>query len=316
VGDKDMRVLVTGGTGFLGRYLVSLLRDEGREVIVADSNVSSSMDQFLDVKELSQVMRSFEATRPDIVIHLAALTGAIGRGGGEESLSDPFNFLQNNSQGTLCVFEACRRFGIRRAIYMSSFSVYGETREPITENTPPVPTTPYGFSKLCGELVAQCYAINYGIRTLIFRAPLLCGKGQKETNALREFAKAAVQGQPIILFGQGEHVREWLHPLDVSDAILKGTRYLERITIPYEILVLGSEPVSMHSLAELVIREVGGGKIQYQEGGLKRFNQVTDTSRARNILGWKAMIPTDEIVREVVRDILSTETYSKPSLET
>lgn len=304
-----MRVLVTGGDGFLGRHVVTILKKQRKEVIPFDIKVSSSEGRLLDVRDTSQVSTVFGETKPDVVVHLAALAGAAGKGGGRESIDNPFNYLQTNFMGTLCVLEACRKVNIRKVIYMSSFSPYGLTKEPITENTPVSPSNPYGLSKLCGELVVKCYASNYGIKSIIFRAPLLCGKGQKELNALREFALTAIRGQPLVLFNEGRHVREWLHPSDIANAFLKGIDYFERMSEPYETFVLGNKPISMKSLAELVINEVGSGTIRGGSCENGVFDQFTDASKALTVLGWKATITVEEIVREVVADISSQELH-------
>jgi dTDP-glucose 4,6-dehydratase len=182
---------------------------------------------------------------------------------------------------------------------MSSCSVYGQTTESITELTPVNPKNPYGFSKACAELVAKCYANNYGIRTLIFRPSHICGEGQREMNALREFVTCAKNGMPLLLFGEGEHVREWLHPIDVADAITRGISYFDQMTNPYEVFVLGSKPVSMKDLAHLVVSKTNRGKVVHVQRGSQTFDQYTNSEKMARVLGWTATIPVEEIVSRV-----------------
>jgi len=186
---------------------------------------------------------------------------------------------------------------------MSSFSLYGATREAITEKTQFNPNNPYGFSKACGELVATCYAMNYGLKIIIFRAPLICGGGQQELNALREFVLSVKEGKPITVFGEGKHVREWVHPFDVADAFVKALSYFDQMVNPCEVFILGSKPVSMSELAQLVIKIVGKGHVEHRASTSQVFDQYTDSDKAKRLLGWEATIPIEEIVREVVQDI-------------
>jgi nucleoside-diphosphate-sugar epimerase len=253
-----MNVLITGGNGFLGKYVRRKLETDGYEVTSVDIETTTPGTECLDVRDFTQVSLLFAKVKPKIVVHLAALTGSSGKGGGAESVKAPFDYFKVNVMGTLNVFEACRQNDIGRVIHMSSFSPYGVTKETITEETPFNPTNPYGFSKACSELTARCYATGYGIKTLILRSPLICGEGQKERNALREFVSSAVQGTPITILGEGKHLREWLHPEDVADAIARGIHYLDAMNDSFEVFVLGNRPISMNDLAQLSPYALGG----------------------------------------------------------
>jgi len=186
---------------------------------------------------------------------------------------------------------------------VSSFSPYGRARCPINEETPLGPNNPYGASKLCVEEIAKCYAVAYGVRTVIFRPPLICGEGQKEMNALREFVTMAVQGSPIVIFGEGKHVREFIHPTDIAKALSAGVDYVYRMVSPYDVFVLGSKPISMRELAELVIQKVGRESIEYKPATSQAFDQFTDHSKAASVLGWEPEVKIDEIVNRVIKDI-------------
>ncbi len=300
-----MRILVTGGAGFLGRYVLRSLREAGYETVSADI-ASEQETERLDVTDLGAVCAIFSRTKPDVIIHLAALAGSNGKGGGRESIRDPYGYFRTNFLGTLSVFETCRRLEIGQVIHMSSFSPYGAVEGPINEVTRFQPTNPYGSSKECGEAVAKCYASNYGIKTLIFRAPLLAGENQKEENALREFVLSVKKGQPIIIYGNGNHLREWLHPIDVAEAFLKGIACFDSLTTPYEVFVLGSKPISMKDLARLVTSKVGGS-IRHQEGG-RVFDQYTDSTKAETILKWEPKLQVQDIIDRVVPEIFCPKT--------
>jgi nucleoside-diphosphate-sugar epimerase len=305
-----MRVLVTGGAGFLGQRVVSKFRAEGFAVVSTDVFPRERDIESLDVTDLQATDAKFSSAKPDVVIHLAALTGAKGKGGGSESLRDPYDYFRTNVMGTLTVLEACRLHKIQRVIYMSSFSTYGVTEGAIDEKTNFNPTNPYGFSKACGELVAKCYASNYGIKTLIFRAPLLAGETQEEESALREFVLCAIKGRPIVIYGNGSHVREWLHPFDVAEAFLKGMTYFDSMAIPYDIFVLGGKPISMIELARLVIDKIGG-RVQHEQNPGIVFDQYSDTRKARTLLGWQPSFQVHDIVDRVIADIRGEQKRSE-----
>jgi len=298
-----LRAIVTGGAGFLGRFVVDRLRQENIEVLSCDI-VAPQEGKRLDVTSTADVDALLASTRPELVVHLAAATGSSGKGGGAESMKNPFDYLRANIMGTLNIFESCRRNRVAKVIYMSSFSPYGATGRALTEDTPLNPSNPYGASKACAETIAKCYALNYGIKTIVFRAPLLCGEGQRELNALREFAMSVRRGEPIAILGEGKHVREWVHPSDAADAFARAIPYFERMETNFETFVLGNSPVSMKDLANLVIKATGKNvRVERRESTMQVFDQFTDTSKVRRALGWQPRISVEQIVQRVVADV-------------
>jgi len=274
-------ILITGAGGFLGKHVTKFFQNEGLEIIPTDTKISEEI-QYLDVTNFSQIDSFIKKNCPEMVIHLAALAGATGKGGSFESLKSPFEYFQVNVLGVLNIFEACRKNNIKKIIYMSSFSPYGVTFDEITEETPLNPNNPYGSSKACGELIAKTYATNYDIKTIIFRAPLLCGEEQKEVNALREFVISCTKNEPIVLWGKGSHLREWIHPEDAANAFLKATEFIKKMENPYEIFNLGNKPISMKSLAEKTVKIVGKGSIQFLNQEKIVFDQYTNTKKIKN----------------------------------
>lgn len=300
-----MNILVTGGEGFVGKTVVGLLRTEGHNVISIDSS-SEDKSMKVDVTNRNQVKTAFTIFKPEAVIHLASLAGATGKGGGAESIKFPHEYFHVNLNGVLNIYETCRELEINKVLCMSSFSPYGIARCPIDEETTFSPNNPYGSSKACVEEIAKCYAINYGIKTLILRPPLICGEKQKEMNALREFVYSAILNKPITIFGEGKHVREFIHPQDIARAYSAGLNYLERMEKPYDIIILGNKPISMNKLASTVIRYVGKGVIEIKPVTNSVFDQFTDHSKAKRVLGWTPKISTNEIVQRVIEDIKSS----------
>lgn len=296
-----MKLAVTGSNGFLGRWVVRALEEAGHEVVSLD--VAGSGGIHINLEIYSHTRSALAQTMPDTVIHLAALAGASGKGGGAESLKHPYDYFKVNTFTALNVFEACRELNIRKVICMSSFSPYGKASPPLKEGTPLNPINPYGGSKVNVETIAKVYARCYGIKTLIFRAPLICGEGQKEMNALREFIVSAIKGEPIIIWGDGSTVREFVHPSDVARAYLLGLRYLEDMKEPYNTFILGNVPVMMRDLAREVVHAVGKGSVKFFKDKPKLFDQYTKRSKVELKLGWVPKINWDEIVERVVKEM-------------
>ncbi|MDH5733508.1 MAG: NAD(P)-dependent oxidoreductase [Candidatus Bathyarchaeota archaeon] len=288
-----MKILVTGGRGFLGTYVCQMLTEYGHQVIDTDIQGNGI---HLDVTKLDEVTQLFKKVQPELVIHLAAVVG------GGPSKAKPYQYFYVNTLGTLNVLEACRQNNILKLIYMSSFSPFGETSKPINELTPFEPTNPYGGSKASAEFIVNAYSRCFNIKTIIFRACLIAGEGQMEYNALQEFVDCALRSDPLIIFGSGEHKREWLHPIDVVKAYVLGIQYLQSMSQPFDIFNLGSgEPISMRRLAEKIIEiSTSSSKVIHKRSGSVTFDQVTDATKARKKFRWKPEVRISEIISQVV----------------
>jgi nucleoside-diphosphate-sugar epimerase len=296
-----MKVVVTGAGGFLGRWTVQHLKESGHDV---DGIDLQGADSNVDLMKLNATEAILKITEPEIIIQLAALAGSTGKGGGAESLKDPYRFLDINQKIVLNVYEACRNLGIKKAICMSSFSPYGKASCPIDENTPFNPNNPYGASKANVENIAKVYAQCFGIKTIIFRVPLICGEGQKELNALKEFVKSAIKGEEMAVWGNGGTLREFVHPLDVARAYGLALGYFDKMRMPYDTFVLGNEPISMLNLAEVVVSRVGRGRVKLLPDKPRMFDQWTRRNKAETKLEWTPRIGIEEIVDRVVTEAM------------
>lgn|SRR5487761_154144 len=299
-----MKVIVTGGSGFVGKHVVAQLKAVRHEVKVLDISHHGIEDSHrVDLTDYVELTSALKDLEPDVVIHLAALAGSSGKGGGAESLKHPYEFIRVNVNGTLNLYEACRQLDISKVICMSSFSPYGQASCPISEDTQLHPNNPYGTSKACVEEIAKCYSLDYGIKTLLFRPPLISGEGQKEMNALREFVMCALNDKPIVILGKGEHIREFVHPLDVARAFSMSIDYLSNLKSSYDVFVLGNKPIQMIDLAKLIIERTGRGFIEFKEATGQVFDQYTDHRKIMRVLGWTPEITVEEIVARVIADI-------------
>lgn len=298
-----MRVLVTGGAGFIGSWTVAELSKRGHDVIATDKVVDSGIVQ-TDITDLEAVLRLFDQAKPDAVVHLAAISGSTGKNEIEQSLRQAHQNFQVNTLGTANVCEASRKSGVKKLIYMSSFAVYGRTgpdRLPITPDTPISLEHAYATSKYAGELVVRNYSEDFGISSTIFRTPFVVGEFQKERNVVKEFIEAAVGGEELVTFGDGRHVREFIHPLDLVKAYEIAIMQSDHFKYPTEIFVLGNTPIAIRDLASKIIEKVGRGKMRFQlDSGSRAFNQYSDYSKAEKLLGWRPALSITAIIERCV----------------
>jgi UDP-glucose 4-epimerase len=219
-----MRAVVTGGAGFIGSNLVHLLSSERWQVSVLD-NFSSGYRANLadlpgitvldgDIRDASVVERAIQGA--EAVFHLAASVG------NKRSIERPFDDAEINALGTLRVLEACRRHGVRKLVFSSSAGIFGELKTlPIGEDHPIEPDSPYGASKLYAEKACLAYGRLYGFEAVCLRYFNVYGVHQRYDeygNVIPIFARQALAGLPITIFGDGEQTRDFVNVRDVAQA--------------------------------------------------------------------------------------------------
>jgi UDP-glucuronate 4-epimerase len=263
-----MRVLVTGGAGFIGSHVAERLLHQGHEICVVDdlngfylpafkeenlSSVRSAGEVAYyrsDICDEPAMKRVFEETRPELVIHLA------GRAGVRPSLEQPLLYEHVNVRGTLVLLEMCRRMGVASFLFASSSSVYGAAnRVPFNEDDQVNrPVSPYAATKLAGEKLCFTYAHLYGIRAVCLRLFTVYGPRQRPDLAIRKFTELLARGEPVPIFGDGSSSRDYTFIEDIVDGIVAATRY----PCSYEIFNLGnSSPVSLLTLVRTIEESLG-----------------------------------------------------------
>ena len=299
-----MRILVTGAAGFIGGWTVKELARLGHDVIGTDK-VKKEELVLADITDFLQIKDAIQRTKPDAIVHLAAISGSTGKNEIEQSLRQAKQNFEVNSQGTVNICEACRLLNIGKIIYMSSFAVYGRTgpdRLPITPDTPISLKHAYANSKYMGELVVRTYSEDFGIKSAVFRAPFVAGEHQNERNVLLEFIQSAQRGEDLVIFGKGDHVREFLHPVDLVSAFDQAFTFLDRSDSPSETFVVGNRPVPINDLAQLVVSKVGKGRVKHMSQTVDRaFNQYSDFTKTTSALNWKPTIQAEEIIERILR---------------
>jgi nucleoside-diphosphate-sugar epimerase len=283
-----MKIHVTGSAGFLARLILPLLRS-AHEVEATDRST-------LDVMDAAAVRRHFEATRPDMVVHLAALCGAA------PSRARPPEFFAVNALGTVNVLEACRRAGVPRLLFTSSMTVFGAGDEPRDEKSPFAPRHPYAVSKVAAEFACQNYCRDFGLAIIVLRPTLVIGEGYKEPHAVGDFTETVLRGDDIVLFGDGSHRRDFVHPEDVARAVAAAVDRLGCAAAgSYDSFNVSNGQVHrMADLAELVIRVVGRGRVVLRPATEQTFSLFTRVDRARELLGYQPQHDTEAIVRRLL----------------
>lgn len=221
-----MKVLVTGGAGFIGSHTVDKLIDAGAEVIIIDNlstgkkeNINRSA-QFYDISvESEDLSEVFETHKPDFVIHLAAQVSV------PRSIQNPLKDCSINITGGLNVLENCHTHGVKKIVFASSAAVYGNPADPIlTEKTPTGPLSHYGVSKLATEHYLYVYKSLYDLDFTVLRYANVYGPRQDalgEGGVVAIFADKIVKGQPPVIHGDGEQTRDFIYVEDVAEANIK-----------------------------------------------------------------------------------------------
>ncbi|NLX06059.1 MAG: NAD-dependent epimerase/dehydratase family protein [Phycisphaerae bacterium] len=299
-----MRVLVTGGSGFIGTYVVNTLKRAGYTVRVLDLmppravGVEYIMGSVLDPYQTSMAVYGCDA-----VIHLAALLGVKRT---ERKLLD---CLDINIKGTIHVLDAALRERVSKVISASSSEVYGEqTIQPISETNPTYPKSVYAVSKLAAEQYCRAYHQHYGLNYQTVRFFNVYGPGQVAEFVLPRFVKAVLEGQAPVVYGSGEQVRCFSHIADIAEGI---RLLLEADVESEEVFNLGNdtEPISMADLAWRVIelanvnlepRFVSMGSSDRQ-ADREIVARVPDLSKARSVLGYEPKVSLNDGIRELLR---------------
>ena len=293
-----MRVLVTGGAGFIGSHIVDRLLSDGHTVDILD-NLTTGRRALLnpaarfhacDLRS-ARLGDALALARPEAVLHLAA-QASVGR-----SVIDPLFDASVNVLGTLALLEACRRVGVARVVFASSGgAAYGDTDVlPTPENHPVHPASPYGTSKVAGEHYLECWAGLTGASVLALRLANIYGPRQDprgEAGVIAIFVARLLAGAACVVNGDGEQTRDYVYVGDVADAFARALQY-PRVS---GVLNIGTgTQTSVNDVYRRLARLTGVGRAA-EHGPARPGEQrrsVLDASRAKEALGWTAATPFD-----------------------
>ena len=296
-----MKVLVTGGGGFVGSNLVRALLERGDDVRVLDNFSTGRRENLagLDVDVVEGELRSYERVHNavrgvDVVYHLGAL-GSVPR-----SVQDPLTSSAVNVEGTLNVLLAARDESVRRVVFSSSSSIYGSGGElPRTERMPADPISPYGVAKLAAERYCVSFArVYHGFETVVLRYFNVFGPRQDPTSQYAAvvplFVTAIEAGRPVTIFGDGEQSRDFTYVDNVVDATIRAGEAEGANGRIFN--VAAGAPASVNTLADTIGRILDKPvEREYRDprpGDVR--DSWADVSEAEQALGWRASIDLEE----------------------
>jgi len=282
---SKQRVLVSGANGFVGREVTKALQRD-YDVLPTDITFENQPELHLDVTNPFDIEYKLQAYKPDVIVHLAAKVA------GQPSIGDPYSYYFVNVVGTLNLVDAMRINNVKHLVYVSSWSPYGSNIQlPITHTTPQQPENPYGVSKFCAEQIVKNYAYLYGIKTVILRPTMIYGPNQPEKNVVQQLVDCMVSGERFVVYGTGEHTREFLYVTDAANAICKAVNYVTKLTLKnYAVFVVGTgEPVSIAKLVNTAL-SIKSFPATYQTSDKWSFSQRSDIGRTERLLNWKPQI--------------------------
>ena len=297
-----MRVLVTGGAGFIGSNMVRLLCDDGHEVTVVD-DLSFGYEHFVDERArfergLFDDSAILDAVLPgtDVVMHFAASSII------QFAFERPLEYFENNFNRSVRLLEAMRKHGVNRIVASSTASVYGEpVRIPIDEDDPKSPAQAYGASKLAFEAALSAYYHAYGISSTAFRYFNAYGPRDEQrpvTRAVPRWIKAALNDEPIVMFWGGEQFRDYVYVDDIARAhmLAMSVDGCRRYNLG------NGSGVLMRELAEEIIEAVGS-RSTLIDGGERPGDPsrlVASIERVQRELGWEPQTPRAEGIKRTV----------------
>ena len=298
-----MKHIVTGGAGFIGSHLVKKLAGQGDEVVVVD-NHSSSGGELLNDNALKQSVKTisgdisyikcqtglhdkltsaFEGA--DTVFHLAA------RARVQPSIENPILYNATNVEGTLNMLEYARKANVRRFVFTSSSSLYGDTETfPTPETLQPNPLSPYGLQKLIGEQYCQLYSRIHDMDTVCLRYFNVYGEGAPTKGAyclvMGIFIQQALEGKNLTIYGDGQQRRDFTYVGDVVNANILASKCSKKLS--GEAFNIGNG--DNRSVQE--IADVFNLPCDYLPARLEPKQTLADNSKAKEVLGW---VPTGNV---------------------
>jgi UDP-glucose 4-epimerase len=300
-GRNDLKLLVTGGSGFIGSHVVDKAVAAGHEAVVFDARESPYGSDTIvgDVTHLQAVAAA--AGGCDTIVHLAAMADV------NEVKDAPIVAEAVNSRGTLAVLEAARAHGCR-VVYASTIWVYGEDAEGVATEDGRLgsPRHFYTATKLAGEMYCHAYHELYGVEYTILRFGIPYGPRAREAAVLPAFVIRAQAGEPMTIAGTGEQSRRFVYVEDLAEGVVAALVPAAANRI-YNLV--GEETVTIREIAELVQRLVRPVEIVHVEGRKGDFPGVDVSSElAARELGWRATTPFAEGARRYVDWYLATST--------
>ncbi len=314
---QNLRVVVTGGAGFIGSHLVERLLTLGAKVTVIDNllhgsklehlreqpNLSIHQGDIRDIKFVSKALKDKE-----LIFHLAAVVGVV------ETQMSPCEVLDVEIQGTLNVLNLAVNNGIKRVVFASSSEVYGDSPKPVKEGGPFLPKSTYAVAKLVGEEYCKAFHQEYDIDYTCLRYFNVYGPRQDERFVIARFVNRVLSHEPILIYGNGRQTRDFTY---IDDAVNMGLLAGIKPEARCQAINIGTGiATTINDLAELITKSINRKSVSkpaYIDYDGKRprqievFSRVADTDKAKKLLRHEPKTTLASGVRKCIDWQLETE---------
>jgi nucleoside-diphosphate-sugar epimerase len=305
---NNRKILVTGGAGFIGSHLVDGLLDLGHDVTIID-DFSSGRRTNLEHHENNPNLKIINISICDkdissffkdvsVVFHVAALPRV------QFSIDFPEKTNEANITGTLNVLEHAKKNGVKRFIYSSSSSVYGDqVKLPLVESMKPDPMSPYGLQKLTGEYYCKLYYLLYGIETISLRYFNVYGPRQVASggysNLIPKTIGLSYKGKSPEIYGDGLQTRDFTYVKDIVEANILAAKTHNKEAFGEVFNVGNNSNLSVNEVVGIIL---GDKKISpiYKEPVVEPKNTLADNSKIKRILNWQPKFSFEEGIRESI----------------
>jgi len=281
-----MKILLTGNKGFIGRHLERRLKKDGH--IVQGFDLKDGMD----IRNKHQIERTFKTFQPEVVIHLAALTGV------RDSLKHPQSYFITNVVGTCNLLEVCKQWKTKKFLFASSSSVYGEQKCPLKEqDVYSFPFSPYGISKTTGEMLCRLFKDYFPV--IVFRPFTVYGEEGRKDMVLGKLITAGLTGKTFFKYGDGNSTRGYTNVHDLVDGIVKLLDYEPEDN--FEIFNLGGqEVIRLNDLIDIVKQEFPNLRVkQIARHPADVLHSFADITKAKQKVGFNPTRKFEEEIKKI-----------------
>ena len=291
------KVVITGGSGFIGSHLAEELLKLDFEVVVFDNFSTGNIDNLKEAKQLVKVVkgdiRNYQEIEKAVsgatfVFHLAALS-YVG-----ESIKIPESYNQVNIDGTLNVLKACRSNSVEKFIFPSTCIVYGNpSKSPTSENEPLNAHTPYGFTKVAGEFYSKFFYEVHGLQTICLRIFNAYGPRMRQ-RVINKFADLMLENKPPVINGNGEQKRDFIFVSDIVDGFVKAMK-AKKMLAGKSFNIGTGESTNLKELVEKINYSLGTNiPIQFQKEVSGETDEIiADVTLAEKELGFSSKVGLD-----------------------
>jgi len=304
-----MKILITGGAGFIGSAFTKLAVKRGMEVAVLDAltyagdleRLHEVEGQYVfyhaDLTDREKVFNIFEDFRPEVVVHFAAESHV------DRSILDPLRFVRSNVEGTLNLLDASKEFKVERFINISTDEVYGELGEDgqFTEETPLAPNSPYSVSKASADMLGRAYYRTYKLPVITLRPSNNYGPWQYPEKFIPVVILKALKDEPIPVYGNGFNVRQWLYVEDCASAVMVA---IERGKVGEIYNIPGPDERRNIEVVKTILRLMEKPEslitfVKDRPGHDFRYSMSLD--KAKRELGWEPKTGFEEGIKETIK---------------